>query len=267
MSNYAIYQPKNKAAEYAKWACNFYTGCSNDCDYCYCKRGVMSSVWSTTPQLKKCFKDEAHAMEVFQKELIQNLPELQKHGLFFSFTTDPMLPETIYLTLCSLVKAVSRGVPLKILTKNAAFLDYSIFNIPSLKLFFEENKHLIAFLFTLTGHDDVEPGASTNQERITSMSKLKSAGFWTGASIEPIIDLTSSFSMIQLTHEFCDLYKVGLLSGKKYDFRELREFIVDCSTIPSKFYFKDSLLEQAQVDRKDLPANCVQRDYNMFKQQ
>lgn len=30
----AIYQPKGKAGEYAKYAVNFYVGCSNDCDYC-----------------------------------------------------------------------------------------------------------------------------------------------------------------------------------------------------------------------------------------
>lgn len=50
------------------------------------------------PELKKCFKDFDHAKEVFKKELQQNLEDLQKHGLFFSFTTDPMLPETIELT-------------------------------------------------------------------------------------------------------------------------------------------------------------------------
>lgn len=42
----AIYNPKGKAGEYSEWACNFYTGCSNNCQYCYCKRGVMSHAWS-----------------------------------------------------------------------------------------------------------------------------------------------------------------------------------------------------------------------------
>lgn len=52
----AIYNPSGKAGEYSDWACNFYTGCSNNCDYCYCKKGVMSHVWSDTPKLKKCFR-------------------------------------------------------------------------------------------------------------------------------------------------------------------------------------------------------------------
>lgn len=38
----AIYQPKGAAREYSAWACNLYNGCSNQCDYCYCKRGVLS---------------------------------------------------------------------------------------------------------------------------------------------------------------------------------------------------------------------------------
>ena len=48
--------------------------------------------------MKKCFKNEEHALTIFCKEAYQNKEALQKHGLFFSFTTDPMLPETIELT-------------------------------------------------------------------------------------------------------------------------------------------------------------------------
>ena len=69
----AIYNPSGKAGEYSDWACNFYTGCSNNCDYCYCKKGVMSHVWSDTPKLKKCFRDEEEAISIFEKELLANL--------------------------------------------------------------------------------------------------------------------------------------------------------------------------------------------------
>ena len=115
----AIYNPSGKAGEYSYWACNFYNGCSNDCDYCYCKHGVMARNWSDTPKLKACFRDENHALEVFEKELKANLPELQKHGLFFSYTTDPMLPETTSLTISSINFCISNYVPVKILTKRA----------------------------------------------------------------------------------------------------------------------------------------------------
>jgi DNA repair photolyase len=94
-----IYNPSGKAGEYSYWACNFYVGCSNGCEYCYCKKGIFAPVMGQDkPQLKKCFKNETDAFEIFSKELDKNLGELQKHGLFFSFTTDPLLPETEMLT-------------------------------------------------------------------------------------------------------------------------------------------------------------------------
>ena len=79
----AIYQPSGKAEEYARWACNFYVGCSNGCEYCYCKKGILAgAMGQDKPQLKKCFKDDNHAITIFIAELIENLYELQKYGLF-----------------------------------------------------------------------------------------------------------------------------------------------------------------------------------------
>ena len=108
----AIYSPKGKAGEYAKYACNFYVGCSNDCDYCYCKRGLLGhAMGGTTPTLKKCFKDELDALEVFKKELNANKEELQKHGLFFTFTSDPFIDACQSLTKYAVEYAINQGVP------------------------------------------------------------------------------------------------------------------------------------------------------------
>lgn len=259
----AIYQPAGKAAEYAEWACNFYVGCSNGCTYCYLKKGRGAKILGgDKPTLKKCFKDEKHALEVFEKELKSNLSELQEKGLFFSFTTDPMLKETMDLTIKGAFIATHYGTPVKVLTKRADWVDYflSSFNHGNRWL-----KH-IAFGFTLTGQDELEPGASTNAERIEAMKKLHDAGFKTFASIEPVIDFESSYKMIRQTVGFCDLYKIGLESGKKYDQLDLDEFI--CNTIAdieAYIYFKDSLLKAAGIERSELPANCVTKDYNIFK--
>lgn len=261
-----IYNPSGKAGEYSYWACNFYTGCSNNCDYCYCKKGVMSHVWSDKPQLKKCFRDENHAIEVFEKEFMQNVSELQVHGLFFSFTTDPMLPETISLTWDAMNICIDNNVPIKILSKRSDWIDRMIepYCSDGVKDFSKRDKELITIGFTLTGHDELEPNASTNLERIKAMRKLHNAGFKTFASIEPIIQLESSLSMINQTIGFCDLYKIGLMSGRKYDWRELRGFMLACTPLEGKFYFKDSFINQASMDRDNLPKNCVGRDYNMF---
>jgi DNA repair photolyase len=269
----AIYQPAGKAGEYARWACNFYVGCSNNCSYCYLKKGIgAKTLGGNVPTLKKCFKDEDHALGVFEKELKANLPELQKHGLLLSFTTDPMLPKTIDLTIMAIDICMANNTPVKILTKVdftqlEKKVGFNQFAFPFLVK--GKYKEKIAFGFTLTGLDKLEPNASTNQERIEAMKKLHAAGFKTWASIEPIIDFGSSFDMILKTEGYCDLYKIGTESGKKYDPQSARSFIysviynLEYST--AKIYFKDSILKAAGMSRNELPIFFVDRDYNLFE--
>lgn len=266
----AIYNPSGKAGEYSYWACNFYVGCSNGCTYCYCKKGILASAMGQDkPQLKKCFKDEKHALEVFEKELTANLEELQKHGLFFSFTTDPMiLHETAWLTTKALIICGDNDVPVKILTKRAEVANDNFMGHFSIMNIKEKYRNTIAICFTLTGHDELEPGASTNAERIEAMKKLHEAGFKTFASIEPVIDFYSAVKMIGLSKHWSDLFKIGLMSGGKYFKPELRGFIESTNEkVNVPIYWKDSLLKQAGISRESLPQNCVTRNYNLFLNQ
>lgn len=261
----AIYNPSGKANEYSYWACNFYKGCSNGCTYCYLKKGVMAhTMGGDKPVLKSCFKDEEHAMEIFRKELTANLDELRYHGLFFTFTSDPLLFETKELTMLAINECLWNDIPVKLLTKSTKYISQFAYELQCT----DYDLSQIAFGFTLTGHDELEPGASTNAERIAAMKVLHEAGFKTFASIEPIIYLYDSYDMIRQTLGFCDLYKIGLLSGGKYDIDTLKLFV---ETIPAKaavhnakIYFKDSLLKYAKINRDDLPDNCVSRKYNLF---
>lgn len=261
----AIYQPKGKAREYSPWACNFFNGCSNDCDYCYCKRGVLSHVWNNAPHLKKCFRDEEHATDVFLIELEKNIDALKKSGLFFSFTTDPMLPETLDFHMNAICIAIGHDVPVQILTKRADFLDYWIFQKNT--IFHPDKKKLIAVGFTLTGHDELEQQASTNKERIKAMLYLHKQGFKTFASIEPVVDAQSAFAMINFISGWCDLIKVGLMSGgrkyKPYEIEYLYQAIKE-DTRGSKFYIKESMMSYLHLDKSALPAHCVSMDYNIF---
>lgn len=262
----AIYNPSGKAGEYSYWACNFYKGCSNGCTYCYLKTGVLAhALGGDKPELKACFLgSEEYALFCFESEINKNLEELRKHGLFFSFTTDPMLTETIELTTNATLICAKNAVPVKILTKQIWWVD--AFILLSKK---EKNNNLLAFGFTLTGHDELEPCASPNAERIEAMRKLHEAGFKTFASIEPIIDFESSRKMIEQTLPFCDLYKIGLESGKKYKIEDIHLFLHQVSIMTrawqNKLYFKDSILTAAKIKREQLyPDNCVNRDYNIF---
>lgn len=273
--NNPVYAPNGKAGEYAKWAANFYVGCSNDCDYCYCKRGVLGhAMGGTTPTLKKCFKDEEDALRRFKANVQKYLPELRKHGIFFTFTSDPMLKETRDLHWAAALYAVEQGINVKFLTKRADFTVALHVDECS-----EEQKRRIAWGFTLTGCDDLEPNASPNEERIAAMKRLHEAGFKTFASIEPIIDLKSSTDMIWNTREYCDLYKIGLLSGKKeYTSKEVRDFVDDtmlCIDIyntehhtDAKIYWKDSVCEYIKASREEMrslyPEIIVSADYDLF---
>lgn len=269
-SGKAIYQPTGKAAEYSPWACNFFTGCSNDCEYCYCKRGLLSHVWSTKPQLKKCFATIHHAFDVFCKELDKCEDLIGEAGLLFSFTTDPLLPETMELTFKAMEEALSRGINVKILTKRTDWIDELVKRTEIQTINYGNNGRHIAFGFTLTGCDYKEPGASSNQDRIEAMRKLHKLGFKTFASIEPVIDPIKSIQMIHQTLGFCDLYKVGLISGKGKGFYEdlhLRVFwgnLIDLTEDGFKIYPKDSLLDYLGEERSSLEGHFVTADFNIF---
>jgi len=239
MSALAIYQPKGKAAEYASWACNLYTGCSNGCDYCYCRRGSLGSIWTPEPRLKSCFRDEEHAFAVFIKELEQNEEALRKDGLFFSFTTDPMLPATRRLHWRCAVKAMERDVPVMLLTKCAGFIDDLGISI------WKGNAAVnAAWGFTITGFDEREGLSAKNGARVDEMKVLHDMGFRTFASLEPVIDpfVTAAWVHVLSKEHGCDFLMCGLESGRKetYDLQALRflQQTIEHSGIP--FYLKHS---------------------------
>lgn len=131
------------------------------------------------------------------------------------------------------------------------------------------DRELTAFGFTLTGYDDKEPGASTNQERIEAMRELHDKGFKTFASIEPVITPAMSRNMIEATKDFCDLYKVGLISGKGKDYYNEAHmkafyawFLIKAKT--KKIYLKDSFLKYLGITREHLRGSFVNADYNLF---
>jgi DNA repair photolyase len=275
MSNLAIYKPKTKASEYAVYACNFYRGCSNQCDYCFLKKGVWAkTLGGNIPTLKKCFKDEEHAIKVFKNELNANIYELRKHGLLFSFTTDTMLPETISLTEAAARVCLKNGVPVKILTKRTDWVGAFLFELKMDETVWGIEPHrafdLLAFGFTLTGYDCLEPYASSNIERVMAGRRLHSAGFKTFASIEPIIDFASSYEMVQFSSDYCDLYKIGLKSGGKYKKGDARRFLEKIKALPGthKIYIKKSLRKLLDIDYplENLGDNFVGADYDMFEQ-
>ena len=254
-SGKVIYQPSGKAGEYAQWACNFYTGCSNNCDYCYLKKGPYAHVWTDYPKLKSSFKNEDEAFQCFVKEVNKNLDALRHHGLFFSFSTDPMLEETAALTIASMEYCVRQDIPCVVLSKCARMaecLDNPVFNS-------ERGRELLVFGSTLTASDMEEGNASSHLERINTLAAFHSAGFQTFASIEPIVSFAASLQAVKDAAPHCSVLKIGLMSGVKkdyYDLNECLDFIKQVSAVATlnrcRLYWKNSvrkfILERYQGD-------------------
>jgi len=216
----AIYATKGAAREYGRIGCNFYTGCPHECEYCYLKRGAPSKqLGGNVVQLKKCFKDEVDALAVFKREVEKHKDVLQKTGVFFSFTTDPLILETRELTLSAINVCIFHEIPVKVLTKDAAW-PYTLRSMTNIT-FMRYAGSDISFGFTLTGRDDMEPKASSNLNRINAMRFLHNSGMKTWASIEPVIDWPSSAMMVGCSIACCDHYKIGLRSGVKKDYYDL----------------------------------------------
>lgn len=248
--NRAIYMPRGKAGEYAKYACNFYKGCSNGCTYCYLKKGVLAhELGGDKPVLKSCFKDEEDAIRVFIDELLDKSTDkpkedIRKHGIFFTFTSDPCLPETMDLNFAAIHICMELGVPVQILNKCTGWIDTGsgkeLLDAPGAKQY-------LSVGFTLTGHDELEPNASPNAERIKAMGQLHEMGIRTWASVEPVIDLDASFRCIEKTLGYCNEYKIGLLSGgrRNYTKEEVADFVKEVDILSShyhtKVYWKESV--------------------------
>ena len=237
----AIYEPSGKAAEYSNWACNLYNGCPHSCTYCFNDHNIMAgTLGGNIVSLKKSLVDTETAFKIFVSELTRHRETIIKDGgLHFNFVSDPCLPETIELNVRCMDEVQSQGVFCKVLTKRADWLHHPVVQNAL------SHKGLISVGFTLTGRDDLEPGASSNMERVHAMAELHNAGISTWASIEPVIDPVLSFAMIVETLGFCDHYKIGILSGKKdYTPQQIRDFVAKVQSLGhTSVYWKESLRE------------------------
>lgn len=200
---------------------------------------MSATLGGTMVRLKAVLGNEETAFNIFKSELKRWMPMIMVDGgLHFNFVSDPCLPQTIVLNWRCIELALSMGIPVQVLTKRADWLAHpAVLNALCYK-------SLIRVGFSLTGCDELEPGASPNAERIQAMQILHDAGISTWASIEPIIDPQRSFDMIQQTIGCCDHFKIGILSGKKsYTPEQIRCFMSAVNALtPSSVYWKNSIM-------------------------
>jgi DNA repair photolyase len=196
-----IYPPKGQAGEYSALAANPYRGCGHKCAYCY------------VPLITKQDRGEFNAGAIDRKSYLENLRKDAKkyqqanlHGqVMISFTSDPYHPFDTTLTRQSFETIIEHGLAICALTKGGtrSFRDIDLFR-----------PDRDAFASTLTSLDDRfsqkwESGAALPGDRIAALKTFHDRGIFTWVSLEPTIDVERSLSIVDATHEFVDLYKVG----------------------------------------------------------
>ena len=286
-------RPKGNAEEYGRWAVNPYKGCSHSCLYCYLKKGVWANgLGGDTAQLKTDVVNDEHAYHLAMAEIIANRDEIIRDGgLFMTFTSDPCAPETRDLFYRIAKESVCMDIPCTMLTKVSG-IERFISEIARGLDYEYTHAGNIAIGWTLTGHDELEPGASTNAERILTIKNLKEKYVCGGAirlwaSIEPVIDFPSSLDMIyQALNAGCQHFKIGLLTNntsvvrKPFEFGEHKfdaykvkdclHFIEDVMRMTdgkATVYWKQSVRDLLGTDfesKIDEYPHSVGKDWSMF---
>lgn len=234
-----IYRPAGQAGEYAPLATNPYKGCGHGCAYCY--------VPLATHQDRPTFDMGAVPRPGFEERLILDGRRYRKaridQQVMLCFSTDPYHPGDNSLTRRTLEVLIEHGLAFCTLTKGAsrALRDIDLFR-PARD----------AFAATLTTLDPTfslkwERKASLPHERVATLQSFHDRGIFTWVSLEPTLDVEASLAIVEKTHQWVDLYKVGLANyvptiTKVVDWRDYTLRMIDLlNRVGAKHYIKRDL--------------------------
>jgi len=235
----AIYETRGRAREYCELAINLYTGCEHRCIYCY---GA-----TVTHQDRKAFEYEVKP----RKDILDAIRRDAKfHGYYgetrpilMCFVTDPYQPlEAKELITRQAIEILHKNnLRVAILTK-AGQLAQRDFDLLGSK---------DAFATTLTLIYDSEPNiwepnAGTSVERIANLREAHYRGIETWVSCEPVIYPAQTLALIEDTHKFVDMFKVGTMNyhphGKTIDWRKFASDVKALlDRLGCKYYLKKDL--------------------------
>lgn len=233
-----IYAPAGQAGEYAPLAANPYRGCGHGCAYCY--------VPLVTKQPRPAFDAGAVLRADFIRNLTHDAKKYQKLGItaqvMLSFTSDPYHLNDTTPTRKVLEILIEHGLGICTLTKGGSRA------LRDLDLFRPDRD---SFASTLTSLDDAfslkwERNAALPWDRIRTLRAFHDKGIFTWVSLEPTLDVESSLSIVQETHNTVDLFKVGRVNylpmTKTTDWRDYTLRMVNLlQRLGAKHYIKKDL--------------------------
>lgn len=216
----AIYTPAGRALEYKPLAVNLYRGCAHGCAYCY------------APTALRMGKDEFDAPRPrpgIIASIAKDAAELRRtkgdgNQVLMCFSCDPYQPinDDHQLARQAIDALHFHGQSVAILTKGGR---RAAPDIPALLPGDE-------FAVTLTCLDDGlsrqwEPGAALPQDRMDTLREAHERGIYTWVSLEPVLYPDAVYEIIDRTHPFVDLYKLGTLNyhqrAREIDWQEYGE--------------------------------------------
>jgi DNA repair photolyase len=237
-----IYTPGGPALEYAMYGANPNSGCGHHCLYCYMTKGRCSN----------CARVEKfHAGAVPKKNFLAHLTadakKYQAAGIteqvLLSFSTDVYNPFDTSLTRPTIEILQEYGMAFCVLTKGGsrALVDLDLYR---------PDKD--CFTSTLTSLDDDfskkwESRAALPADRIETLKKFHDAGIFTWVSLEPTLSPEASLKIVEETHGFVDLYKIGRANyipeyTKGIDWQDYTmRMITKCVSLGAKHYIKENL--------------------------
>lgn len=232
-----IYVPSGRAKEYSEYALNIYNGCDFGCSYCFAPMVLKKD--------KELFHTALTERDNFITKVEHDCIKLEglKEKVLLCFTCDPY--NTLDLTTETTRKVLELfnkyNINFQILTKGGS----------RAKRDFDLYKPGDAFASTLTFVDEKrskewEPNAALPIDRMETLKYAHSLGIETWASLEPVVDPTESLKIIELTHEYIDLYKVGTINYNELtNIIDWKKFGTDAINLLNKYnknyYVKDDL--------------------------
>lgn len=235
----AIYETRGRAREYCELAINLYTGCEHRCIYCY---GA-----DVTHQDKKAFEYEVKPRTGILDAIWRDARYYRRIGevrpILMCFVTDPYQPLEAKGLITRQAIEILHDYKLRvaILTKagQLAQRDFDLLGSSD------------AFATTLTLIDDGEPNiwepnAGKTAERIANLQVAHNRGIGTWVSCEPVIYPAQTLALIEQTHKFVDMFKVGTMNyhphGKTINWHKFaRDVKALLDGLGCKYYLKKDL--------------------------